>query len=306
MDSKNTFGRRSFLYSTLGCTVGATIGSQPCRAVPQTQLFGSANSNPEIWDLHGHLAGVAGSTPLDRVKGILKYADRMHIQRLCIYMGLRFIYDPSPDELRQQNDEVLEALQFAPDRLLGFVYLNPKHLQASLDELDRCVAQGPMVGVKLWVATKANSPNLSPLVERATELGALVFQHSWLKVGGNLSGESSPHDVAELAKRHSRATIVCGHAGGDWEQGIRAIRDCENVSVDLGGGDPTAGFVEMAVRELGAERVLFGSDVPGRSFATQLAKVLGAQISPAAKQLIFADNLKRLLKPIMQKRERKS
>src|SRR3712207_6583780 len=32
----------------------------------------------------------------------------------------------------------------------------------------------------------------------------------------------------------------------------------------------------MAVRELGAERILYGSDAGGRSFASQLAKVTGA------------------------------
>ena len=37
----------------------------------------------------------------------------------------------------------------------------------------------------------------------------------------------------------------------------------KNVSADVAGSDPTAGFTEMAVRELGAERVLYGSDVRG-------------------------------------------
>ena len=40
----------------------------------------------------------------------------------------------------------------------------------------------------------------------------------------------------------------------------------------------------MAVRELGAERVIYGSDAGGRSFATQLAKVHGADIPRNAKQ----------------------
>jgi predicted TIM-barrel fold metal-dependent hydrolase len=56
----------------------------------------------------------------------------------------------------------------------------------------------------------------------------------------------------------------------------------------------------MAVRELGAERVLYGSDVGGRSFASQVAKVLGADIPDAAKELIFGGNLRRLLQPVLQ------
>jgi predicted TIM-barrel fold metal-dependent hydrolase len=58
----------------------------------------------------------------------------------------------------------------------------------------------------------------------------------------------------------------------------------------------------MAVRELGAERVIYGSDAGGRSFASQLGKVLGAQIPDAAKQLILSGNLKRLMTPILQRK----
>jgi predicted TIM-barrel fold metal-dependent hydrolase len=77
------------------------------------------------------------------------------------------------------------------------------------------------------------------------------------------------------------------------------VRPHANVAVDLGGSDPTAGFVETAVRELGASRILYGSDAPGRSFATQLAKVMGADISDDARRLILGGNLKRLLTPIL-------
>ena len=64
------------------------------------------------------------------------------------------------------------------------MYLNPNHVQESLDELNRCVRDGPMVGVKLWVARRCNTPELDPIVQRATELGAVIFQHTWIKVTG--------------------------------------------------------------------------------------------------------------------------
>jgi len=154
------------------------------------------------------------------------------------------------------------------------------------------------VGVKLWIAMQCNAPQFDSIIQRATELKALVFQHTWIKSDGNRPGESTPEELAELAQRHPDAAIVCGHTGGNWERGIRAVRALKNVSVDLAGSDPTAGMTEMAVRELGAERVLYGSDAGGRSFASQLAKVHGARIPEAAKRLLFGENLKRLLQPI--------
>ncbi|MEW6157267.1 MAG: amidohydrolase family protein [Verrucomicrobiota bacterium] len=256
----------------------------------------------EIWDVHCHLSGVPGLKPPERFERILDFADRMGVARLCVFMGMEWDYDPNPEKFRQENDEVLEVLLKFPERAFGFVYLNPKHTEESLRELDRCVRDGPMVGVKLWVAQRCNAPELDPIVRRATELGVPIFQHTWLKITGNLPGESTPMDLAELAARHPQSTFICGHAGGDWELGLRAVRPFKNVYVDLGGGDPASGFTEMAVRELGAPRVLFGSDVGGRSFASQLAKVHGAGISRTAKRLILGENLQRILSPVLQRK----
>ena len=74
------------------------------------------------------------------------------------------------------------------------------------------------------------------------------------------------------------------------------------MHADLAGSESCAGYTEMAVRELGAERVIYGSDAGGRSFASQLAKVHGADISDAAKELIFSGNLQRLLMPILKQK----
>ena len=165
-------------------------------------------------------------------------------------------------------------------------------------ELDRCVANGPLVGIKLWVAAHCHERLLDPIVLRAIELEAPVLQHTWYKITGNLPGESTAEELAILARRHPAAKFLAAHSGGDWERGIRAIRSAGNVTAEICGGDPTAGMVEMAVRELGAKRVVYGSDFCGRSFASQLAKVLGADISDQAKRSILAGNIKRMLEPI--------
>jgi len=255
-----------------------------------------------IWDLHCHFGALAGNTPDLKMEKLVRFADRMGIERLCIYMGHPFLNEPTPAQLRDQNDQVLQALRHWSHRAFGFVYLSPQHVEASLAEFDRCVRNGPMVGVKLWVAKRASARELDPIVEAAGSMKAIVFQHTWHKTGGNLPGESEPTDVAELAARHPKAPIICGHTGGEWETGIRAIRHLPNVSADLAGSDPCNGFVEMAVRELGAARVIYGSDASGRSFASQLGKVMGADISEADRKLILGENLRRMMMPILERK----
>ncbi len=253
-----------------------------------------------MWDLHCHLTGVDGRTPEERMAQLMVYADRMGIERLVVYMGWPIIEDPAPDELRRQNDQVLRALTHWHDRAFGFAYVSPLHVETSLAEIERCIANGPMVGIKLWVAARCADEQIDPIIRRCGELQAAIYQHTWAKVGGNLPGESTPDDLVQLAARHPKTPIICGHTGGDWERGIRTVRAAPNVSIDTAGSDPTAGFIEMAVRELGAERIIYGSDIGGRSFASQLAKVQGADVPEAAKRLILGGNLRRMLTPILR------
>ncbi|MFL5342180.1 MAG: amidohydrolase family protein [Gemmataceae bacterium] len=252
-----------------------------------------------IWDVHTHLNGVEGRTPEERMAQLVRFAGRMGVDRFVLFMGFPLLEDPSAEQLRQQNDQVLRALAHYHDRAFGFVYVSGQHPEMSLREFDRCVKNGPMVGVKLWVAKRCNTDALDALIQKAVEFDAPILQHTWLKANGNLPGESTPQDLAELARRHPKAKFICGHSGGDWPIGLRAIRNSPNIVTETSGTDPTTGFVEMAVRELGPERVLYGSDAGGRSFASQLAKVQGADVPDAAKRLILSENLKRLLTPIL-------
>jgi predicted TIM-barrel fold metal-dependent hydrolase len=253
-----------------------------------------------IWDVHAHLSGVEGRTPDERMAALVRFMDRMGVARVCLMMGYPFLADPSAEQLRRQNDQVLQALTHYHDRAFGFVYTSGSHPEASVREIDRCIKNGPMVGVKLWVARRCTARELDPIIGRAADLKAPVLQHTWIKATGNLPGESTPSDLVELVARHPTATLICGHTGGDWELGVRAIRSTPSLFAETGGSDPTAGFVEMVVRELGADRVLFGSDAGGRSFASQLAKVQAADVSDEAKKQILGENLKRLLAPILK------
>ncbi len=299
--------RRHFCTVAAGCL--ATGVGQRSIATPSPDESDSASDSDDptdqqhpIWDLHCHFSGVPGETAEQRAGRILEYADRMNIERLVFFMGWPWSKYPKRVVFRWQNDQVLSVLSRWPDRLFGFAYLNAQYPDDCLREIDRCIQDGPMVGIKLWVARKCSATAIDPIIHRCGVLQAAVYQHTWLKVTGNLPDESTPMDLAQLAARHPDVPLICGHTGGDWTRGIRAIRETTNVSAGIGGGDPSAGFVEMAVRELGAERVLYGSDAGGRSFATQLSKVYGAQIADADKRLILGGNLRRLLKPILRRK----
>lgn len=254
-----------------------------------------------IWDLHCHPSTfLRQGTPEAALQATLRHADRMGVARMCIYLGIERSEDPPPHELRAANDYILRCLRLAPDRLFGFAYVNPNYVDESLAEIERCIADGPMVGIKLWVAHRCSDTRIDPIIRRAGELKAAIFQHTWFKTDGNWPGEPTPTDIVVLSRRHPNVPMICGHTGGTWELGIRAVRAQKILSIDLAGSDPTNGFVELAVRELGPDRIIYGSDSGGRGMASQLAKVYGARVDDATKEKIFSGNLRRMLLPILE------
>jgi uncharacterized protein len=248
-------------------------------------------------DAHAHLgSGFAPWRTDDVVADLVATAAEVGVERTLVStLGTESLLEhPSPAELRAANEITAAAVARFPDALAGVVYLSPEHPRASLDELNRHVADGPFVGVKLWIAMRAADSRLDPLAERIAELGVPVLQHAWYKTVGGFPGESTPADVAELARRHPGLLIQMAHLGGAGPRGVADIAAYPNVVVDTSGGDPVLGEVDHAVTELGAERVLFGSDAPIRDPATALAKVLGADLSEVDRQLVLHDNAARL------------
>lgn len=245
-----------------------------------------------IIDMHTHIHhGWETDEGLDRLQAI---AARFGIVRLFTSMGAAWQAEPTQEQVREANDFVADICRRRPDFVSGYCYLNPRHPAAfSLAELDRCLKMG-FVGIKLWIACHADRPELDPIAEAAADRGVPILQHAWRKTTGNYEHESLPEHVAVLAARHPRTAIVMAHLGGMWEWAIRAVRPYPNVYTDCSGGNPEHGGLTMAIRELGPQRVLFGSDAVGRGFASQLAKVDALALSEPARRLVLRENAERL------------
>ena len=238
-----------------------------------------------------------GTSNIDAIKELIQSAKRNGIKRLCVSsLGDEgYTNYPKPEEFISANAYVLEMMRIFPE-ILGFCSVNPQHTEESLAELDRYIPDGGMVGVKFWIACKASDRQVDPVVRRVIELNVPILQHAWYKTTGNYEHESTPADVADLAERFPDVTLIMAHLHGAGYRGILDIAPYPNVLVDVSGGEPETTVVEFGVQELGAERIVFGSDAPGRSFGVQLGKVLGANISDEAKELILHGNAERILR----------
>ncbi|MBI4622879.1 MAG: amidohydrolase family protein [Verrucomicrobia bacterium] len=108
--------------------------------------------------------------------------------------------------------------------------------------------------------------------------------------------------MAKLAQRFPNVPIICGHSGGDWELGVRAIRPVKNVLFEFAGSDPHSGAVEYAIKEVGVNRIVWGGHGPSRSYATELGKIFDADISRADRMKIFGGNFRRMAADIFRRK----
>jgi predicted TIM-barrel fold metal-dependent hydrolase len=241
---------------------------------------------------HPHL-----DRPFETMQEIIRSAQKVGIDKLCLLGDvLYFGYKPTPDQIRDINDSTIALVNRQPDTLIGFCFLNPAHKKEFiLEEIDRCVIGEDFKGIKLEVAVNARDERLNPIMERAQALRIPVLHHSWYKVVDKTPNESDPSDIADLASRFPEVNIIMAHLSGGGIRGILDIKPFPNVYVDTSGSQPISGVVEYAVETLGAERILFGSDVPGRDFSSQLGRIYGAKISERHRRLILGINAQQLL-----------
>ncbi|MGB3329147.1 MAG: amidohydrolase family protein [Thermomicrobiales bacterium] len=250
-----------------------------------------------IIDGHIHLRCRDGRYDQAEVDRCLRLADRAGIEHMVYLFDLATSPspDPSPEEIRRSNDIGLELVARHPDRFSSFCYLNPAHDPGwSLAELDRCLPGG-CTGIKLWIAVHADDARLDPIMARAATDRLPVLHHAWYKATEFAYNESTPAEIATLARRHPDVPIVMAHLGGGGQRGVIDIQDCPNVVVDTSGAQPQAGLIEFALDRLGPDRVVFGSDWPIRDFAVQRAKVEGARIDASARAAIVGGTMGRLL-----------
>jgi len=252
-----------------------------------------------VIDIHTHIFDPVPEPSQEQLAGMVRLARYYGIGRLVMLGNATAMltgHDPPTETISDINTYTLKAMERYPEVFIGFCYLNPANPASFIEEeFDRCLVQGKMRGIKLWVAVKATDSRLDPIMARAGGLGVPVLHHTWYKATKMGPNESTPADLVDLAHRFPGVNVILAHLGGGRERGVLDIVDVPNLLYDTSGSQSEAGLVEYAVRRLGPDRVVYGSDWPIRDFGTQVGRILAADLGDEEKELIFYGNAARLL-----------
>jgi uncharacterized protein len=210
---------------------------------------------------------------------------------------LRHGRSPTAKQLREINDETAQLLRWHPKVFVGFCYLNPTLGEKAVrQEVERTLALG-FRGLKLELANNARDACMRPLMKLAEQHDLPVLQHSWSQTNiRERRFHSDPADTAQLAARYPQVRIIMAHLTGCGVRGVLEAKPYDNLVLDTSGGAPEAGLVEFAVEQLGADRVMYGSDWPIRDFPVGVARITGSAVGAADRRKILYDNAREWLR----------
>jgi predicted TIM-barrel fold metal-dependent hydrolase len=301
----NIINRRKFFTDTAISAAGIIIGSNltgcTSSGKPSLKNYNVVDDMKKFRkiDTHIHVNLFGGS----QAENLIAMADRMHIEKMILSRPV-VQGEATPEEIRKCNDMVLNAVRLYPDRFIGQLTINPAYQKESFEEIKRCIDQG-MVGLKVYHQVKISDPLFYPVIEKFIDLRMIILMHAncQLGVGGYRMkydkkmppNTSIPEDFVIAAKRYPEAMFQFAHiaGGGDWEYECKMLRDYPNIYVDTSGSNNEENLIAFAVRQLGEDRLFFGTD---NSFYQSVGKILASGLTESQKRKIFFENYNNVLR----------
>ena len=196
--------------------------------------------------------------------------------------------------MRPKNRELAEALDASPSAREWFIpcaWLNPQFGEEAVQELETAVKEWGFRGLKL-MPTHHNFRAVSQiphlLLKKAEELGVPLTIHSG-------TFYCYPLQIAVLADAFPKVPVIMDHMGYRYyvAEAIAAARRSPNIYL-MTTAVMEPHWIRQAVRELGAERVVYGSNAPMVWPSTQLTVVRQAELTKAEERLVLGENAARL------------
>ncbi len=253
-------------------------------------------------DVHGHYGEYRGDGrhPNDEFMSadgpaVAERAARANIQT-TIVSPLRAL---SP----RRNNNTFEGNLHAADMvaetsgLLQYVVIDPRDSR-TFNQADEMLRLPRCVGIKIHP-----EEHCYPIQEH----GEAIFEFAAARKAVMLTHSSEQNSLAAdfvpFANRYPEVRLILAHIGCGWDgdltHQVRAIQQSlgGNMYADTSSAKSiTPGLIEWAVREIGVERVLFGTDTPLYHTAMQRARIDHANLTHQQKRMILNENARRLFR----------
>lgn len=244
----------------------------------------------KIYDCHNHLGRwhafyIAGEGTIEQMVNCM---DMTGIDKVFITahssIGPDYIYG---------NDLVIDALNKFPNRVWGYVTVNPNYPDDMDHELKRCFAHDGFKGIKLHPGCHGRPIDYfeyEPAFRYADDNKLPMLIHVW--------GAGDVNAVDHLSAEYPNCKFIMGHFGADvpgMTRAIDLINKRDNVYGDTALSSALEGQIEWLASETNTKKILFGTDMPFLDPRPTLGRIALADLPDEVKLDIFGRNLATLM-----------
>lgn len=179
--------------------------------------------------------------------------------------------------------------------LLQYVVIDPL-TPATYEQAAEMLQSPKCVGIKIHP-----EEHVYPIVEHGRKIFEFAAQHRAVVLTHSSEQNSLAADFMPFINDFPEVRLILAHIGCGWDgdltHQVRAIQQSKhgNVFADTSSArSVTPKLIEWAVKEVGAERVLFGTDTPLYHASMHRIRIDHADLTDAEKKLILRDNAVRL------------
>ncbi|MDO4475643.1 MAG: amidohydrolase family protein [Lachnospiraceae bacterium] len=202
------------------------------------------------------------------IEEALACCDEAGVQGMC----MQGWYWNDPGLMREHNDYMADALKKYPDRLRGFMSINPVFGDAALEEIERCEKLGFSGIGELGPGGNGytfEDPRLLEVLEMAERKGLPVNIHCGEPVGHMYPGRDMTPltPLTQIICSHPDLKLILAHMGGGlpfFENNPKLKKKFGNVCYDFATNPLLYDIhiIKAVIELVGEDRLMFGSDFP--------------------------------------------
>ena len=246
-----------------------------------------------VIDAHAHITHQGGKSAsmvvMNRsdAEGVVERNRKIGVSKTCVSAWTAIWGD-----YKLGNQDTIQAINKFPEEIIGYAVLDPNYITNWEKECKYYHKQLKLPGMKPYypkMGIPYNDPRFDPWWKYGNSHNLFALMHP---------SDNVKQEMVDLAKRFTNIFFLLAHSGWSWKtvrEHVDIVKQFPNCFLELTFTSVLNGSIEYMVKNVGSERVLYGSDAPMRDPYPQFGWVAYANISEQDKRNILGRNMERIL-----------